>query len=195
MKKTTVLPAIALLLGGASLFLAGPAFAEDGSGDTTAVSANEQVCTELDSGKIDVKGEVYEVELVAPEGNLITGYCVKAGSINNENGPVYVELDEPVASLTIMYKDGAKAISHYSYSYAPIVKPTPTPTPEPTPEPTPTPTTPATTPATTPPAGGGGGGATLAETGFDAGWLPFAGIGVLALGAALVTPRLVAKRR
>jgi hypothetical protein len=198
MKKTTVLPAIALLLGGASLVLAGPAFAEDGNGDTTAaVSANDQVCTGLDSGKIDVNGEIYEVELTAPEGNLITGYCVKAGSINNGNGPVYVELDEPVASLTITYKDGTKAISHYSYSYAPIVKPTPTPTPtpEPTPEPTPTPTTPATTPATTPPAGGGDGGATLAETGFDAGWLPFAGIGVLALGAALVTPRLVAKRR
>jgi len=188
MKTKLVVSAAAVLIGGASLLFASPAFADDGITDNTAAvdaQANDGVCAGLDSGKIDVteKG-VYEVTITAPAGNLITGYCIKAGSINSGNGPVNEVVNPPVASLTIRYKDGVKEISHYSYSWAPIATPTPTPTPEPTPTPT------------TPPAGGGGdGGATLAETGFEAGWLTFAGLGVLALGAALVMPRLVAKRR
>lgn len=186
MKIKSVVPIAAVLMGGASLFFAAPAFAEEAIPDTTSTSvvADDQVCDELSSGKKDVNGTVTEIVLTAPEGNLITKYCVKAGSTQNGNGPVYVELEEPVASLTITYP-GGRDISHYSFSYEPA--PTPTPTPTPTPEPTPTPSD--------PPAGGGDGGAKLAETGFEAGWLPFAGIGALALGAALVVPRLVAKRR
>ena len=58
-------------------------------------------------------------------------------------------------------------------------------------------TPPATTPpATTPPTSGGGDGdANLADTGFETGWLPFVGIGALALGAAIGLRSLVSKRR
>ena len=138
MKTAPALSAVALLIGGASLLLAAPAFAED-TPIVAVAESNDGVCDDLDSGKIDVNGNVTEIVLTAPEGNLITDYCVKAGSIQNENGPEYVELEEPVASLTITYP-GGKDISHYSFSYEPIVTPTPTPTPTPAPTPTPTPT-------------------------------------------------------
>src|SRR5215204_3654672 len=120
MKTKLVVSAAAVLIGGASLLFASPAFADDEPTDTTSAAAVvEQVCDELTSGKINVdEPNVYEITITAPAGNLITGYCVKAGSVNNENGPVYVELDEPVASVTFKYKDGTKEISHYSYSYA-----------------------------------------------------------------------------
>lgn len=183
MKNTPVVSAVALLIGGASLLFASPAFAEEeDTSQTTAVAVAEAVCDPLTSGKIDVEGSVKEIVIEADEGFVITEYCVKAGSINNENGPVVVAVVPPAESVTISYP-GGKDISHYSFTQELIPTPTPTPTPEPTPEPT------------TPPAGGGDGGVKLAETGFDAGWMPFAGIGLLALGAALFVPRLVAKRR
>ncbi|HEX5861118.1 MAG TPA: hypothetical protein VFY58_04705, partial [Nocardioides sp.] len=47
------------------------------------------VCSGLDSGKIDTTGNPKSVTLTAPEGQLITGYCVKAGSTKNGGGPVY----------------------------------------------------------------------------------------------------------
>lgn len=191
MKSTSVVPkiavpAITLLLGGASLLFASPAFAEEDptSSDTFVAPVDEGVCEDLDTGHLYPVDTVAELEIFAPEGELISGYCVKAGSIVQGDGPEFYAVDPPQQSVTISHKSG-KDISHYSVSYVP--EPTPTPTPEPTPEPTPTPTE--------PPAGGGDGGAELAETGFDAGWLPFVGIGALALGAALVVPRLGATRR
>ncbi|MEV1130070.1 LPXTG cell wall anchor domain-containing protein [Agromyces sp. NPDC049794] len=74
---------------------------------------------------------------------------------------------------------------------------TPPPTTEPPTTEPPVTDPPATTPAveTTPPVGGGDGGAKLADTGFENGWLAFVGVGALAAGAALVVPRMVAKRR
>ena len=45
-----------------------------------AVEANPQVCSGLDSGKIDLGGNKTTYVVHAPEGMLITGYCVKAGS-------------------------------------------------------------------------------------------------------------------
>src|SRR5215218_4554763 len=85
MKTKLVVSAAAVLIGGASLLFASPAFADDGITDNTAAvdaQANDGVCAGLDSGKIDVteKG-VYELTITAPAGNLITGYCIKAGSI------------------------------------------------------------------------------------------------------------------
>jgi hypothetical protein len=77
---------------------------------------NNQVCSGLDSGKIDVSGEKTSITLTAPEGQLITGYCVKAGSTKNGNGPRYVTLSQPQKSVTISYP-GGKAISHYSVDY------------------------------------------------------------------------------
>lgn len=183
MKPVRTLTAALLLAGAAVVFSAAPAYA-----DVIPVEPPEgaptNVCADLTVVKTDTEGNPKSVEISAPAGNVITMYCVKAGSEQQGNGPLYFKVDPPTQTVTITYPDG-KEISHYSYSYEPV--PTPTPTPTPTPEPTPTPTT--------PPGGGGDGGAKLAETGFDAGWLPFVGIGALALGAALFVPRLVAKRR
>lgn len=117
-----------------------------------SATPNEGVCTALDSGKIDVSGEYESLTLDAPEGFLIDGYCVKAGSINQGLGPEYVEVDPAVAQVTITHSSG-KDISHYSLSYTPKPEdedPTPTPTPT-TPTPTPTETTPTPTPTETTP--------------------------------------------
>jgi hypothetical protein len=38
------------------------------------------ICEPLDSGKIDTVGDPATVEVTAPEGMLISGYCVKAGT-------------------------------------------------------------------------------------------------------------------
>lgn len=64
-------------------------------------------------GKIDVAGEHHTLDLVAPAGKLIAGYCVKAGSIQQGDGPEVVWLDEPVSEITISHSSG-KAISHYT---------------------------------------------------------------------------------
>lgn len=107
------------------------------------------VCSGMDSGKIDVTGEVQTVTLVAPEGTLIDGYCVKAGSDKQEDGgPVYVNLLQPVSTVTILHPTG-KGISHYSFSTTPVVvvEPTQEPTVAPT-TPAPKPTTPAPEPTT-----------------------------------------------
>lgn len=81
--------------------------------------ANDGVCGPLDSGKIDTTGDPMTVTITADAGYLVTGYCVKGGSINQDDGPVYITLDPPVPTITIEYKGGAKAISHYSWSQAP----------------------------------------------------------------------------
>ena len=83
------------------------------------VFANDGVCGPLDSGKIDTTGDPMTVTITADPGYLVTGYCVKGGSINQGDGPVYIALDPPVPTITIEYKGGAKAISHYSWSQAP----------------------------------------------------------------------------
>lgn len=87
--------------------------------------ANDNVCPELDSGKVDVSGEVHEITVTAPEGQLIGVYCVKAGSAKQGDGPVTVAIDPGVTELTITHPSG-KAISHYSLGYT---------DPEPEPEP------------------------------------------------------------
>ena len=182
MKSTRLFAAALLLTGGAVVFSAAPAYAEE--------PVNEGVCAGLDSGKIDVEGDVKVITITAPEGYLITGYCVKAGSIKQGNGPEYVELETPVESIDIDHSSG-KDISHYSFSYTEKTHTTP-------------PTT--TTPVHTDPAGGGdgggkhseapkGGGEQLAETGFDNGWLLFAGLGAMALGGAIAAPRIAAAKR
>jgi len=92
----------------------------------TAVSGSDehpQVCLPLDSGKIDVSGNQQSVEVTAPEGMLIDRYCVKAGSINQGDGPVYVDVTPPQSSVTITYTDHdgrAKDISHYAVSYTEV---------------------------------------------------------------------------
>ncbi len=49
---------------------------------------NNQVCSGLDSGKIDVSGEkLVDHGQLPPPAMLISGYCVKAGSTKNGKGP------------------------------------------------------------------------------------------------------------
>ena len=191
MKPVRTLTAALVLAGGAALFTASPAYAEVIPVDPPA-GAPTDVCADLTYPKTDTAGDPTSLEISAPAGYVITMYCVKAGSDQQGNGPVYFEVDPPTQTVTITYPDG-KAISHYSFAYA--TAPT-TPPPSTPPASTPPVTTPpTTTPATAPPAGGGDGGAQLAETGFEAGWLAFVGIGALAIGAALALPRLITKRR
>jgi hypothetical protein len=84
-------------------------------GAAMATGGSGQVCEGLDSGKIDLTGENETHTVSAPDGKLIDGYCVKAGSANAGDGPRYVDID-PVESLTLTHPSG-KAISHYSLSY------------------------------------------------------------------------------
>ena len=63
--------------------------------------------------KIDTSGDPQFVHVVAPEGFLIGGYCVKGGLVTD-----IVTLDPPVAELDIFVSNG-KAVSHYSVWYVP----------------------------------------------------------------------------
>ncbi len=108
---TTALLAFSLVVAAAPTALATP-------------STNEGVCTGLNSGKIDTSGSPLSVTVTAPAGMRITGYCVKAGSIKQGNGPEYVTLSSPEAEITFGHSSG-KAVSHYSYSWEPIPTPTP----------------------------------------------------------------------
>ena len=148
----------------AAVMLAG-GLALTSAGTVAAAAVNDgKICEGLSSTKIDTPGEPQSITILPadyPAGNVITGYCVKAGSENQVGGgPVYVVLPPGTTTVTFGHPS-TKAVSHYSFSYAPpvvVVPPTPTPSPEtpvvpPTPEtpvpPTPeTPVTPTETPAT-----------------------------------------------
>lgn len=103
--------AVLLIAGTLTLVLSGPAEA-----------ATDDVCTGLDSGKINVSGNHTSITITAPAGALITEYCVKAGSENQEEGPVYVTVNPAKATVTFSHPTG-KDISHYSYSWSTIVTP------------------------------------------------------------------------
>ena len=89
-----------------------------------ANAADGNVCPPGDSGKIDVPGDQLSVTVTAPAGYLISGYCVKAGSVQGgTGGPVFVVVDPPTKTVTITYP-GGKAVSHYSVTYVPVTPPT-----------------------------------------------------------------------
>lgn len=112
--------------------------------------AQEAVCPALDSGKIDTPGEPASVTVTAPQGFLISGYCVKAGSDESGAGVEFVTVSPPQATVTISHTSG-KAVSHYSYSLVeietPPTSPPPTSPPPTTPPETPTSETPTENPA------------------------------------------------
>ncbi len=117
MRRIFMAPIIAIvavitLVGGASAATA-----------LTLSSGNSDVCSGLDSGKIDVKDGTESVTVTAPEGKLIDAYCVKAGSTDGgTGGPVSIDVDPPEQTVVITYPTG-KDISHYSVSYTDRVKP------------------------------------------------------------------------
>jgi LPXTG-motif cell wall-anchored protein len=195
MKSTRSLTAALLLAGGAVLFSAAPAHAAINP-VAPPEGAPTDKCAELDSGKEDTEGDPDSVLLEAPEGYVITMYCVKAGSDNQEvGGPLYFEVVPPVASLEVSYPE-IDSVSHFSFSYEKVTT-TPPSTPPVTTPPVTTPpeTTHTTPPVETTPGGGDGEGEELAETGFDNGWLLFAGLGAIALGGAIAAPRIAAAKR
>jgi hypothetical protein len=148
MRRTVTLTATAALLALPVLALSTNAAYAGGSDDD---GNDGQVCVGLDSGKTDTSGDPQTVTVEAPEGMVITDYCVKAGSSKHGDGPVYVELEETTDVLVIRHPSG-KAVSHYSLSYAPATvpgdeEPTEEPT-DPAEEPTEEPEVPENPPAT-----------------------------------------------
>lgn len=196
MKSPRVLAAALLLGGGAALFAAAPAYA-DNVPTAPPADAPTQKCAELDSGK-SPDGAYGEDEVItAPEGYVITMFCVKSGSENQEEGgPEYYLVQPPTNSVTISHST-LKDISHFSYSYEKVTTTPPSTPPVTTPPVTTPPATTHTTPPveTTPAGGGEGEGEELAETGFDGGWLLALGLGAIALGGAIVAPRVAAAKR
>lgn len=143
MRKMTVLGASALLLAG---LMGSPAaaFAAPIAGAPVAAtpSGGESTCPK--DGKVDVTGEHTTLVVTAEPGYLITGYCVKAGSDNQGDGPVDVVVDPPAATVTISHPSG-KAISHYTLV---TIKVGSTPSPSPSvPGSTPSPSVPGATPS------------------------------------------------
>ena len=85
---------------------------------TTASAAGQEVCSGYDSGKIDTTGDPKSVTVTAPEGKLISGYCVKAGSDKSvpDGAVVWVPVDPAAKTVTITHPSG-KAVSHYALAY------------------------------------------------------------------------------
>ena len=106
MKKLTgAVPGLALLAAALVLSL----------GVGSAASAEVGLCPAGDSGKVDVSGENVTLTITAPDGFVITGYCVKAGSVKQGLGSESYVVDPPATSVVISHSSG-KAISHYSYT-------------------------------------------------------------------------------
>jgi hypothetical protein len=89
-----------------------------GAASGSPVSAqNEGVCQPQD-GHITPTNGTKSITLTAPDGKVILEYCVKAGSIQQGDGPEgeTFEVEQSVKSLTIKHSSG-KDISHYTVRY------------------------------------------------------------------------------
>jgi hypothetical protein len=82
-------------------------------------SYGDEVCPDMDMVKTNTEGEPTTLAFTAPEGQLISAYCLKTGSAVKGEGPKIVVLDEPVAELEVAYANGGKCkeISHYAVAY------------------------------------------------------------------------------
>jgi hypothetical protein len=101
-----------------------------GFGVITAVSAvsapvnadehQEGVCSDSAYGDthLSTVGNQTSWTIEATPGFLIDKYCVKAGSINQGDGPEYHEVTPPAASVTIEHSSG-KDISHFTFHEIP----------------------------------------------------------------------------
>lgn len=99
---------------------------------TETYTYGDDVCPDMDVAKTNTVGDPETLTLTAPEGKLVSAYCIKSGSASKDEGPKIVVLDEPVAELVIAYPAGGKckAISHYAVAYVDApAEPSPTPTP------------------------------------------------------------------
>ncbi|WP_207904575.1 hypothetical protein [Agromyces fucosus] len=104
MRNTRALRVAATMVGALALTLA--------VGALPAQAAQPDfICEPLDSGKIDTTGSPATVTVTAPAGQLIDGYCVKAGTTK-----YFVPVVPPQATVVIDHPD-KDSVSHYSYSY------------------------------------------------------------------------------
>jgi hypothetical protein len=110
------------VLGGLAAAVAGAAGLRSVS--TIGLAAPEDVCpgTHLFPPDDTTKS----IKICASGDLCITGYCVKAGSANQGDGPESSELDPPKPCVTISHST-EKDISHYSYSEGPCPEEPPTP--------------------------------------------------------------------
>lgn len=114
-----------------------------------AAATNEgQVCE--GAPKVDVSGSHKSITVTAPDGYLITGYCVKAGSAKQGLGPEYVDVDPDAVTVTITHSSG-KDISHYVVYLTEMETPPSTTQPPPPTTIPPTTVPPTTVPTTVPP--------------------------------------------
>lgn len=102
-----------LLAAGA---VAGLVLLGGGAMPATAAPPANQVCPGFDSGKIDVTGDVQEITLTAPEGQLITAVCLKGGSANQGLGIEIITFDPGQTEVTVSLTSGLD-ISHYSVQF------------------------------------------------------------------------------
>ncbi len=111
LKKLMVTAAMiaAFGLGGAAAFAASTEKPDNPGGGNDG-----QVCPNNDTGHIGASTP--SVTVSAPDGKLISGYCVKAGSANQDLGPESVTVDPAQKTVTITHSSG-KDISHYSLTY------------------------------------------------------------------------------
>lgn len=101
--RTTALLAAVAALVPALTGLAAPAQA-------TTVSPG---CAPLSSGQVDPNGQPTAVAAIAPQGHLVTGYCVQAET----GAATYVELAAPTTWFVVRHPSG-KPVAHYSYAWA-----------------------------------------------------------------------------
>ncbi|MCU1440329.1 MAG: hypothetical protein JWP85_1326 [Rhodoglobus sp.] len=78
-----------------------------------AMAGNDGVCPVNSTDHIDPGDGIKEVTYTTVAPVYIIGYCVKAGSAEQELGPVEVSVD-PTTSITFSYPLADKDISHYS---------------------------------------------------------------------------------
>lgn len=96
--------------------LAGLALVVVGAAGASA-KGNPDICRYDGDGwmaKVDVSGNAQGVEVFAPDGYEIAGYCVKAGSSKGKSGggQEVVGFDGGVDSVVISHSSG-KDVSHY----------------------------------------------------------------------------------
>ena len=112
MKHAPLSAALTISVAALTFFISGNA------GGAQAAPDHNQVCP---GEHIKPADPTKSVTVTAPEGHVITEYCVKAGSANQNNGPEYTRglYDTEVTISHSSRKD----ISHYVVTFEPIPEP------------------------------------------------------------------------
>lgn len=131
---------------GAAVLLAVGLSAVPAAATDTREYVDAKTCKDVpafqDAEKVDHPGEESSTPVDAPPGELITAYCVKAGSVQSGAGVLLVTLSDPQETVVVEYIDkegNEKAISHYALLT--VVAPTPDPSDDPSPDPSGDPST------------------------------------------------------